>query len=75
MDKNIKLWFDEKEDILYLSFAEGEAVDSEEVSENVRIEYDEKGMMIGVEIFNISKMLASSIAEKLRELVLSKETS
>lgn len=75
MDKNIKLWFDEKEDILYLSFAEGEAVDSEEVAENVRIEYDEKGMMIGVEIFNISKMLASSIAEKLRELVISKETS
>ncbi|MEM2919021.1 MAG: DUF2283 domain-containing protein [Candidatus Altiarchaeota archaeon] len=75
MGKNIKLWFDEKEDILYLSFAEGEAVDSEEVAENVRIEYDEKGMMIGVEIFNISKMLASSIAEKLRELVLSKETS
>lgn len=75
MGKNIKLWFDEKEDILYLSFAEGEAVDSEEVAENVRIEYDDKGMMIGVEIFNISKMLASSIAEKLRELVISKETS
>lgn len=75
MDKNIKLWFDEKEDILYLSFAEGEAVDSEEVAENVRIEYDEKGMMIGVEIFNISKMLASSIAEKLKELIMAKQIS
>lgn len=72
MDKNIKLWFDEKEDILYLSFAEGEAFDSEEVVENVRIEYDEKGMMIGVEIFNISKMLASAIAEKLKDLTLTK---
>lgn len=69
MDKNIKLWFDEEEDILYLSLAEGEAVDSEEIAENVRVEYNENGMMIGVEISGISKMLASSIAKQLRELV------
>lgn len=69
MDKNIKLWFDEEEDILYLSLAEGEAVDSEEIAENVRFEYNENGMMIGVEISGISKMLASSIAKQLRELV------
>ncbi len=69
MDKNIKLWFDEEEDILYLSLAEGEAVDSEEIAENVRVEYNENGMMIGVEISGISKMLASSIAKQLKELV------
>lgn len=69
MDKNIKLWFDEEEDILYLSLAEGEAVDSEEIAENVRVEYNENGMMIGIEISGISKMLASSIAKQLKELV------
>lgn len=68
MDKNIKIWFDEREDILYLSLKEGIAMDSEEVAENIRIEYDEKGVMVGIEILNISRMLARSIAESLKEM-------
>jgi len=67
MGKNIKMWFDEEADILYLSLAEGVVVDSEEVAENVRLEYDEKGEMIGIEIFNISRMIANSIAKRLKD--------
>lgn len=72
MDKNIKIWFDEEEDILYLSLKEGIATDSEEVAENIRIEYDEKGSMIGIEILNISRMLASSIAKHLNDMIIIK---
>lgn len=72
MDKNIKIWFDEEEDILYLSLKEGIATDSEEVAENIRIEYDEKGSMIGIEILNISRMLASSIAKHLKDMIIIK---
>lgn len=68
MDKNIKMWFDVEEDTLYLSLKEGVAIDSEEISDNIRIEYDELGNPVGIEIYNISKFLANSIAEHLQNL-------
>ena len=34
MGKNVKVWFDEETDILYVSLGEGISVDSEEVAEN-----------------------------------------
>ncbi len=67
MDKNIKISFDEENDIFYLSLKPGIAVDSEEITENVRIEYDAKGNIVGIEIFNITKMLASAIGKKIKE--------
>lgn len=70
MDKSkIKMWYDEEVDILYLLLKKGEAVDSEELEENIRVEYNEKGEIIGLEIRNISKYLAKSIAEKLKEAI------
>lgn len=62
MDKNIKFWFDEQEDIFYLSLKPGAAVDSKEVEEHIRIEYDENGEVGGIEIYNISKFIANSIS-------------
>jgi uncharacterized protein YuzE len=42
MDKNIKVSFDEENDVLYLSLKPGITIDSEEIIEDIRIEYDEK---------------------------------
>jgi len=69
MGENVKVWFDEETDILYLSLREGISVDSEEVAEDVRVEYDKQGQIIGVEIHNITKMLAKPLARQLREAV------
>ena len=69
MGENVKVWFDEETDILYLSLREGISVDSEEVAENVRVEYDKQNQIIGVEIHNITKMLAKPLARQLREAV------
>ena len=69
MGKNVKVWFDEETDILYVSLREGISVDSEEVAEDVRVEYDKQGQIIGVEIYNITKMLAKPLARQLREAV------
>jgi len=44
-------------------------VDSEEVAENIRVEYDEQSQIIGVEIHNITKLLAKPLAKQLREAV------
>ncbi len=69
MGENVKVWFDEETDILYLSLKEEISVDSEEVAEDVRVEYDKQGQIIGVEIHNITKMLAKPLARQLREAV------
>ena len=69
MGENVKVWFNEETDILYLSLREGISVDSEEVAEDVRVEYDKQGQIIGVEIHNITKMLAKPLARQLREAV------
>lgn len=70
MDKSkIKMWYDEEVDILYLLLKKGEAVDSEEVEGNIRIEYNKKGEVVGLEIQNISKFLTKAIAERLKEVV------
>jgi len=69
MGKGVKVWFDEGTDILYVSLKKGISVDSEEVGENVRVEYDEQNQIIGVEIHNITKMLAKPLAKELREVI------
>jgi len=67
MDKNIKISFDEENDVIYLSLREGAAIDSEEITEDVRIEYDAQGNIVEIEIFNITKMLASAVEKKVKE--------
>mgnify|MGYP000144318184 CR=1 FL=1 len=69
MGKGVKVWFDEGTDILYVSFKKGISVDSEEVTENVRVEYDEQNQIVGVEIHNITRMLAKPLAKELREVI------
>ncbi len=72
MDKNkIKVWFDEETDILYVSFKKGPAVDSEEINNNVRVEYGKKGEIIGIEIHNVTKIVAKSLAAHLKKEVKS----
>ena len=71
MGKNkIKMWYDEDVDILYISLREGEGIDSEEIKENLRVEYNKKGEVIGLEISNISKLLTKTLAEKLKQEIM-----
>jgi len=67
MGENLKVWFDEDNDILYISLRKGAAVDSEEVSDNIRVEYDAQDQIIGIEIYHISRMLAKNLAKELKE--------
>ncbi|MDI6839442.1 MAG: DUF2283 domain-containing protein [bacterium] len=70
MDKDkIKIWFDEDVDVLYVSLKKGASVHSEEKEDGVRLEYDEKGEIVGLEITEITKRLAKPIARRLAEAV------
>ena len=71
MDKNkIKAWYDDESDIFYVSLKQGRAVDSEEIAEDVRIEYDKAGEILGIEIHNVAKMVAKSLATRLKETAI-----
>ena len=70
MGKNkVKVWFDEEVDILYISFGGGFSPHSEEVEDNVRLEYGEDGKVLGIEISGISEKLAKPIARHLSEAI------
>jgi uncharacterized protein YuzE len=51
----MKDFYDEETDIYYISFKEGKAYDSEEILEDVILEYDENYNIIGIQINNYSK--------------------
>ncbi len=53
MMEDFKIYYDEKEDILYLA-KEGEEADVVELSPGVHAELDSSGNVIGVEVFRAS---------------------
>jgi uncharacterized protein YuzE len=53
--KDFKVFYDEKEDILYLA-KEGEEAEVVELSPGVNMELDSNGNLIGVEVFGASRM-------------------
>ncbi len=53
-------------DSLYIEFSEKESSESVEISEGVVLDYDEEGVLVGMDIDNANKKI------NLRELVLNK---
>ena len=52
-------------DILYILIKEGEVLDTDEIDEDVWIEYDENGEVMGIEIWNAGEKV---IMNALREI-------
>ncbi len=63
--------YDSEADILYILLREGPVEDTVEVAEDVFVELDEKGEIIGIEIWRASKNvlepLTQIIAEKIKQ--------
>ena len=74
MDKNAEVHFDKEKNILYLLLKPGKASGSKEIK-NIKLEYDEKGEVIGIEIRNFSEFVATAIAKHLGEVLRSEETA
>ena len=66
----MKVSYDQESDILYIVVKEGPAYDSEELNEDVRVEYDKDGRIVGIEIFdarrNVDKVMAEEIAQHVK---------
>jgi uncharacterized protein YuzE len=73
MLKHAKFSYDKEKDKVYFSLREGPAVNSVEVNENIRVEFDEEGNIIGIEISNILNMLTECLTkiveDALREAI------
>ena len=64
------LHYDSKNDILYLVIGEGEEHHFVEVAEGVMVEFDESDQPIGLEIFNASKLMVSTIGRERLALAM-----
>ena len=53
--EDFKVFYDEEEDILYLA-KEGQEAEVVEIAPGVNMELDNKGNLIGVELFKASRM-------------------
>jgi len=51
----VRAWYDKSVDIFYILFEEGPSYEVVGVGSDVRLELDERGKVIGVEIWNAGK--------------------
>lgn len=56
--------YDEENDVLYFVIHEGEEHHFAELSDDITAEFNEQNELIGLEIFNASKVLTSVIGPK-----------
>lgn len=59
--------YDPEADILYILIKEGEVSDSDEIDEDIWIEYDEKGEIAGIEIWNAGEKVIMEALKKIKE--------
>jgi len=50
-----KIFFDKKEDIIWVVFKDGKEGRYEELTPNIKLEYDDEGNLIGLELLNASR--------------------
>ncbi len=61
----MKVRYDPETDILYILIKEGKVRDTEEIDEDLFVEYDEKGSIVGIEIWQAGKYVISEILKFL----------
>ena len=65
----MKTTYDEETDMLYIVVREGAASDSEELGDDVRVEYDRKGKIMGIEIQNARRNIGKAMAQEIAQQV------
>ena len=65
MGEAMKVRYDPEADILYILIKEGKVKDTEEIDDDLFVEYDEKGNIVGIEIWQAGKYVVSEILKSL----------
>jgi len=67
-EDKVRAWYDKAVDIFYMLFEEGLSHEVVEVDSDVHLELDEKGKVIGIEIWNAGKRgLIKQVAKAITE--------
>ena len=61
----MKFSYDKKSDALYMRFNAKPVFESDQVSDNVIIDYDKSGRIIALEVLDVSKKMAKDFQLKL----------
>jgi uncharacterized protein YuzE len=64
----MKIRYNPKSDILYILIKEGEVSDTDEVDEDVWIEYDEDGNIMGIELWNAGNKVIKNILKEIKDI-------
>ena len=64
----MKVKYDIKSDILYLKVSESKPVDSEMVDDDVVIHLDEKGNIVGIEIWRARELILPQLLNLIRHV-------
>ncbi|MCX7870159.1 MAG: DUF2283 domain-containing protein [bacterium] len=67
--RNTRVWIDPETDIFYLSLKKGPSFDSQEINNNIIIEFDNENKIIGLEIRNLSKIDFNKIIEYTKKVL------
>jgi len=65
----MKTTYDEENDILYIVVREGPASNSEEIDDDIRVEYDKKNKIVGIEIQNARRNIGKAMAQEIAQRV------
>jgi len=70
MEKDkVRAWYDKSTDIFYMLFREGPSYEVVEADPDVHLELDEKGRVMGIEIWNAKKSgLIKQVVEAVAKL-------
>lgn len=64
----MKVKYDIKSNILYLKFSESKPVDSEMINDDVIIHLDEKGNVVGIEIWRARELILPQFLSLIKQV-------
>ena len=62
----MKVYYDQKVDALYIRLDESNIIESEEVKENIVLDFNSEEQVVGIEILNISKRISLPELKKVQ---------
>ncbi|WP_297552499.1 DUF2283 domain-containing protein [Thermococcus sp.] len=64
----MKVRYDPQGDILYIEVSPSKVAETVEIDEDILVDYDESGNIVGIEIWRAREVLLGEIMRRLKEL-------
>ena len=64
----MKVRYDPQGDILYIEVSPSKVAETVEIDEDILVDYDENGNIVGIEIWRAREVLLGEIMRRLKEL-------